>query len=450
MAPNLVQARALRAAPRRGGEARRALRARALRRSRRPGSAPHAAASRRRFPDARDLGARWPLAALAVYVGLPLLLAAGAARVCAAGQRTAARRRRGARRRAGAPASLHRAVDGFFLVPAFCDLRARAGGRRSSRSASRARSPRRSARGGGLALAAALAAVAGLALAVAPQLAVLLRLPAGPDARGRGDFVRARGRRRRAPASGRSRRRRPARLRPLARAVEDPTRETRRRARARADEGRPLYAFYGHARAEPKALSRDARAPRRPGAFEPLARFDGIESRARLLALRSSRAGCRAASPARRAQVAALQRRVRDRLARPAGRSGARPWSFRSGACCPSRRSCSSIAILPLAAPHWWESNRNKGLVAALLRRAVRALALLAATARLGAPRAPREGAASTSRSSLLLGSLFVDLGRHLRARLARGHAARRTPRCSALGARARELRSARPARRCC
>jgi hypothetical protein len=48
-------------------------------------------------------------------------------------------------------------------------------------------------------------------------------------------------------------------------------------ARAR-EEGRPLYVFYGHAALNRRRFPETMALLRDPGLFEPLARFDAIES----------------------------------------------------------------------------------------------------------------------------------------------------------------------------
>ncbi len=67
------------------------------------------------------------------------------------------------------------------------------------------------------------------------------------------------------------------------------------------------------------------------------------------------------------------------------------------------------IAILPLAVPHWWEHNRSKGLIAALLALPL-ALYLLGAFGHRGAHVLVEQGRDYLS-FILLLGSLFVVTG---------------------------------------
>ena len=81
-----------------------------------------------------------------------------------------------------------------------------------------------------------------------------------------------------------------------------------------------------------------------------------------------------------------------------------------------------AVAILPLAAPHFWESHRNKGLVALLFSLPV-VLYLVLASGAAGVHELAEKAREYTS-FILLLGALFIDHRRHLRARLALGNAA--------------------------
>lgn len=77
-----------------------------------------------------------------------------------------------------------------------------------------------------------------------------------------------------------------------------------------------------------------------------------------------------------------------------------------------------AIALLPLAAHHWWESNRNKGLVAALL--GVPFIAWLLATQGAAGGHALTEAALDYLSFIALLGALFVISGGiHVRGSLA-------------------------------
>ena len=105
-----------------------------------------------------------------------------------------------------------------------------------------------------------------------------------------------------------------------------------------------------------------------------------------------------------------------------------------------------SIAILPLAAPHFWESNRNKGLVAALLAVPL-AIYLVAAHGAAGVHELIEKGREYAS-FMVLLGSLFVVTGGiYVRGSLSGtplvNTACSASARCSRAG-------SAPPAPRCC
>jgi hypothetical protein len=231
------------------------------------------------FPSLAALSERWPAFPWLVYGALPGLLAAGAWRLL---RRGGAPERAAVLALAAAPALLvaHRALDGFFayprfaiyaLVPATALLAIGLEGALALALGRRRR----------LALPASLAAAAGLALALSPQLAVLVRLPHAPS-REVVDFVAAR-----AGGDPRGALRAgvglggdvPRVYDPWLEPLEEPTpaglRALCERARA---EGRPGIVLYAHSalnrRRFPEAFALLGDA----GAFELLARFDGIES----------------------------------------------------------------------------------------------------------------------------------------------------------------------------
>lgn len=231
------------------------------------------------FPTLAVLSERWPALPWLVYGALPLLLAGGAARVlrCGAGPERAA-----VLALAAAPALLvlHRAVDGFFayprfaiyaLVPAVALLAIGSEGVLAALLGPRRR----------LAGAASLAAAAGLGLVLSPQLAVLVRLPHAPS-REVVAFVASQ-----TGPGGREPLRAGVGLGGDVPRVYDPWLEEIARptpadlrafcGRARG-EGRPGIVVHAYSalnrRRFPEAFALLADASQ----FEPLARFDGVES----------------------------------------------------------------------------------------------------------------------------------------------------------------------------
>ncbi|HVH06549.1 MAG TPA: hypothetical protein VNE71_11175, partial [Myxococcota bacterium] len=216
---------------------------------------------------------------LAVTVAIPCLLALGAIRVA---RRDAAARAVGFGL-AAAPVLLllHRAIDGFFLYPRFAiyalvpaTALLAIGLEGLLRRA--ARGPERERWLVPVGLAAGLGAYA---LALAPQTRVLLAYPQAP-AREVAAFVRA------APADdprgaigvgiglgGDV----PRVYDPWIVAVEAHGALAAELARAR-DEGRPLFAFYGHAALNRRRFPETLALLDDPALFEPVARFDGIEA----------------------------------------------------------------------------------------------------------------------------------------------------------------------------
>jgi hypothetical protein len=227
------------------------------------------------FPTLAVLAERWPWLPWLVYGALPALLVAGAVRMA---------RRGGAAERAvvaglaAAPLLLlaHRSVDGFFAYPRFAiyalvpavtllaiglegALEAALGARR------RAWAP-----------VAALAAVGALSVALAPQLAVLVRLPHAPSREVVALLAAHGGARAGVGLGGDVPRVYDPRLEPL----EDPTRASLDAfcARALATDGRPGVLFYAYRALNRKRFPEAMAYLDDPTAFELLGRLDGIEA----------------------------------------------------------------------------------------------------------------------------------------------------------------------------
>jgi hypothetical protein len=176
---------------------------------------------------------------------------------------------------------LHRAVDGFFLYPRFAiyalvPATALLAIGLEGVLRALARTPERARWAVPAGLAAGLAAYQ---LALWPQTSVLLRFPQEP-AREVAGFVRAAGAEgpRGAIAVGVGLGGDVPRVYdPWIVAVEERAELAGEIARAQA-EGRPLYAFYGHAALNRKRFPATLALLDDPALFEPVARFDGIEA----------------------------------------------------------------------------------------------------------------------------------------------------------------------------
>jgi hypothetical protein len=192
---------------------------------------------------------------------------------------------------AAAPALLvaHRAVDGFFayprfaiytLVPVVALLAIGVEGALASALGARRR----------YAPAGSIAAAALLALALSPQLSVLLRLPHAPS-REVAEFLLAQGGGARAGVGlgGDV----PRLYDPWLEPLEKPTPEALRDfcARGARAHGPPGVLFYAYRALNQKRFPEALALLDDPAAFEPLARFDGIESEHVHYALRCRKPG---------------------------------------------------------------------------------------------------------------------------------------------------------------
>lgn len=230
------------------------------------------------FPTVLTLAAHRPGFAWLVWAVLPALLALGAARTVRRGDAPA---RAASLALVAAPVLLilHRAVDGFFayprfaiyaVIPATAFLAIAVEGLLGRVLRARPR----------LVLPAALAAVALFALALAPLLGVLLRNPQAP-AREAAAFVSA------FSAPGGAALRAGAGLGGDVPRVYDPWLEPLEQPSAADVEafcerarrgGRPGLVLYGHRGLNRKRFPDALALLEDPARFEPLARFDGIES----------------------------------------------------------------------------------------------------------------------------------------------------------------------------